>query len=167
MAVDMEINTLIDEGLAGCLDPAWLQTIAEQALAALDVAPQTELGIVIVGQEKIQQLNSEYLGTDEPTDVLAFSMLPDLTPGKEAPTDIPPFVAPPDGVLHLGEVIISYPQAAVQAAEHQHSVQREVAILLIHGILHLLGYDHDTPDLEQQMRTREAEVLSHIEEEIK
>ena len=73
------------------------------------------------------------------------------------------FPQPPDGVRHLGEVIISYPQAVIQAEEHQHSVKRELAILIIHGVLHLLGYDHETPELEQQMIAREREILSYIE----
>ena len=73
------------------------------------------------------------------------------------------FVHPPDGVLHLGEVIISYPQAVIQAEEYQHPVEREILILIIHGVLHLLGYEHDTPELELKMRAREAEILSHIE----
>ena len=69
----------------------------------------------------------------------------------------------PDGILHLGEVIISYPQAVTQAEEHQHSVKREIAVLIIHGILHLLGYEHDKPELRQQMIAREKEILSYIE----
>ena len=74
------------------------------------------------------------------------------------------FVAPPDRVLHLGEVIISYPQAVIQAEECQHSLKKELAILIIHGVLHLLGYDHDKPEPERKMRAREAEILSGIEE---
>ena len=160
----MEINVLIDDGLEGCPGVSWLQSVAEQVLAAQRADPQAELGLVIVGQEKIQQLNLKYLGRDEPTDVLAFSMLPEPVAGEEAKADLPHFVVPPDGVSHLGEVIISYPQAVIQAKEHQHSAKKEIAILIIHGILHLLGYDHDMPELEHQMRTREAEILSSIEE---
>ena len=63
-------------------------------------------------------------------------------------------------------MIISYPQAMTQAEEHQHSVKREIAILIIHGVLHLLGYEHDKPELERQMRAREAEILSCIEGEL-
>jgi probable rRNA maturation factor len=62
-------------------------------------------------------------------------------------------------------VIISYPQAVIQAAERRHPVRKEIAILIIHGILHLLGYDHDLPEPEQRMKTREAEILKIIEEE--
>ena len=72
------------------------------------------------------------------------------------------FILPPDGVRHLGEVIISCPQAASQASERHHSLEREIAILTVHGVLHLLGYEHDKPELEQAMRAKEAEILSRI-----
>ena len=160
----MEINVLIDEDLEGSLEVSWLQSVAEQALVAQDAGSRVELGLVITNQERVQQLNRSYLGKDEPTDVLAFSMLP----GEQMPgADFPPFVIPPDGVLHLGEVIISYPQAVIQAGEHQHSIKKEIAILIIHGVLHLLGYEHDKPELERRMRAREAEILSFIEGEVK
>ncbi len=153
----MEINVLIDEGLEGYLEVSWLQSVAEQALVAQDAGSKVELGLVIANQERVQQLNRSYLGKDEPTDVLAFSAR------EEIDAELPPFVQPPDGVLHLGEVIISYPQAVIQAKEHRHSVEREIAILIIHGVLHLLGYEHDKPELERQMKTREQEILSCIE----
>jgi len=161
---DMEIDVLIDEGLEGCPEVSWLHSIAEQVLVAEHADSKVELGLVIVSQEKVQQLNLKYLDRDEPTDVLAFSMLPEPATGEEAKVDLPHFVVPPDGVLHLGEVIISYPQAVIQAEEHQHSVRKEIALLITHGILHLLGYDHDGPELERQMGTRETEILSSIEE---
>ncbi len=153
----MELNVLIDEDLEPNLELDWLQSIAWQVLVAQGVGAEVEMGLVIATQERVQQLNKDYLGRDEPTDVLAFSAR------EEIGADLPPFVPPPDGVLHLGEVIISYPQAVMQAEEHQHSIKKELAILIIHGVLHLLGYEHDKPGLERQMRAREAEILSHIE----
>ena len=153
----MEISVLIDEGVEANLDSSWLQSIARQVLAAQGAGAEVEMGLVIATEERVKQLNRDYRGRDEPTDVLAFSAR------EEVGADLPPFVQPPDGVLHLGEVIISYPQAAMQAEEHQHSVKKELAILIIHGVLHLLGYEHDKPKLERQMRAREAELLSHIE----
>ena len=153
----MEINVLIDEDFAGCPEVSWLRTVAEQVLVAQNAGSNVELGLVITNQERVQQLNLSYLGRDEPTDVLAFSAV------EEAGADLPPFVTPPDGVLHLGEVIISYPQAVMQAEEHRHSVKKELAILIIHGILHLLGYEHDKPELKRLMSAREKEVLRQIE----
>ena len=155
----MEINVLIDESLEECPEASWLQRVAEQVLVAQNTDSRVELGLVIASQERVQQLNLSYLGKDEPTDVLAFSAI------EEIGADSPPFVMPPDGVLHLGEVIISYPQAVVQAEEHQHPVKREIAILIIHGILHLLGFEHDKPELKRLMSAREEEILSHIEKD--
>ena len=155
----MEINVLIDEGLEGCLEISWLQSVVEQVLVAQNAGSRVELGLVIASQERVQLLNLSYLGRDEPTDVLAFSAI------EEIGADFPPFVTPPDGVLHLGEVIISYPQAVTQAEEYQHSTKKEIAILIIHGVLHLLGYEHDKPELKRLMSAREEEILSHIEGE--
>ena len=157
----MEINVLIDEGLESNLEVSWLQSIAEQVLIAQEATSDVELSLVITSQERVRQLNRDYLGRDAPTDVLAFAMLPELS--AEGELGVPPFVTPPDGVLHLGEVIISYPQAVIQAEEHHHPIKKELAILLIHGVLHLLGYEHDKPELERQMRAREAEILSQVE----
>jgi probable rRNA maturation factor len=157
MEARMEINILVDKGVEGCPAPGWLEGIAQQVLVAQGAGAEVEFGLVIATEERVRQLNRDYRGIDEPTDVLAFSNR------QEVGADFPPFVQPPDGVLHLGEVIISYPQAAIQAEEHRHSIKKELAILIIHGVLHLLGYEHDKPQLERQMRAREAELLSYIE----
>ncbi|HEY93222.1 MAG TPA: rRNA maturation RNase YbeY [Dehalococcoidia bacterium] len=157
----MEISVLIDKDIKGNLEESWLQSVAGQVLVAHGISSRVELGLVIASQERVQQLNQSYLGRDEPTDVLAFSMLP---AEGEVGADSPTFVIPPDGVLHLGEVIISYPQAVIQAEEHQHSIKREITILIIHGVLHLLGYEDDKAEPKQRMSAREAECLSYIEE---
>ena len=156
----MEINVLIENDFDGCPETAWLQNVAEQVINALDTGSATELGLVISNQERVQELNRSYRGKDMPTDVLAFSMLPDK---QLTEADSPPFIAPPDGVLHLGEVIISFPQAVIQAREYYHTLQKEMAILIIHGILHLMGYEDERPDLKRQMAAREKEILSHVE----
>jgi probable rRNA maturation factor len=153
MPLYMEINVLIDEGFEEYLEESWLRSVAERVLVAQNADAKAEVSLVITGQEKVQQLNLRFRGRDDPTDVLAFSAV------EEAGIDFPPFIAPPDGMLHLGEVIISYPQAVAQAQERQHPVKREIAILIIHGILHLLGFEHDRPELEHIMFAREKEIL--------
>jgi len=157
----VEINVLIEEGFGEYLEEDWLQSVAERVLIAQGVSSEAELGLVIASQERIQQLNRDYLGRDRPTDVIAFPLLPESSVGG----DLLPFVPPPDGVSHLGEVIISYPQAVVQAEEQGHSIKKEITILIIHGILHLLGYEDEKPGLKRQMRAREKEILSCIEGE--
>ncbi len=152
----MEINVLIDEGVGAPLEVDWLRGIIERVLIGENAGTDVEVGLVVAGEERVRELNRSYRGKDEPTDVLAFSTL------EEIGGDSPPFVAPPDGVRHLGEVIISYPQAVMQAVERQHPVEREVALLIVHGVLHLLGYDHELPEPERRMMAREAEILSRI-----
>lgn len=152
----MEINVLIEDGVETELDADWLRGVAEQVLVGENVGPDIELGLVVASQETVHELNRRYRQRDEPTDVLAFATM------EEAGADSPPFVTPPDGIRHLGEVIVSYQQAILQAQEQQHPVKREMAILIIHGVLHLLGYDHEAPEDEQQMRARETAVLSAI-----
>ncbi len=155
MTAEMEINVLFDKGLKDCLEVSWLKAIAEQVLTAERADPSTEMGLVIASQERVKQLNKAYLGRDEPTDVLAFSMLEERDAAKQSL-----FINPPDDIAHLGEVIISYPQAVKQAEEHRHSVKRELAILIIHGVLHLLGYDHNTLKPKRLMSAREAAILN-------
>jgi probable rRNA maturation factor len=87
-------------------------------------------------------------------------MIPEPTLRKET------FVTPPDNIKHLGEVVISYPQALKQAREAKHPVKKEVAVLLIHGILHLLGYDHEKSRDEKRMKPRETAILSLIGEKM-
>ena len=154
----MEINVLIDGNFAGCPDKKWFRKIAEQVLMAQSTGENVELGLVITSQEKVQELNRTYRGVDKPTDVLAFNTNP--ATGK------PVFPTPPDGIIRLGEVIISYPQTVRQAMEREHPVKRELAILIIHGVLHLLRYDHEKPGERRTMRTREAEILSSLSGEL-
>ena len=146
------IEIFVEEEFRGVVDGGWVKRIVPQVLKDEGVAPPYEVGLVFTNSETVKQLNRDYRGVDEPTDVLAFYMLPQK---KEAP----PFALPPDGVTRLGEVIVSYPQAVEQAREQGHSPERELALLVIHGILHLLGYDHEEPEGESKMRGRERELL--------
>jgi probable rRNA maturation factor len=151
---DVEISVLFDEGFENSLPEAWLSEVAQGTLQA-EGKTNIEMGILITSQEIIQELNHRYLMEDHPTDVLSFAMLESEEGGE-------PFPCPEDGVQHLGEVIISYPQAKQQATEHGHSPKKETAVLLIHGILHLLGYDHATPEGELAMKEREAAALKLV-----
>ena len=156
----MEINVLIDGEFEECPEISWLRRVAEQVLMAQGTSPDAELGLVITGQERVQELNKHYRGKDAPTDVLAFYMIPEAEQARAGPSH---FVTPPDGVQHLGEAIVSYPQAVLQAQEHRHSIKKEIAILIIHGVLHLLGYDHEKPEQRHEMRAKEKEILNSIE----
>jgi rRNA maturation RNase YbeY len=153
----MEISILIDEEFKSQLKSAWLKNVIRQILQAEKVGTKSEVSLVLTGDEKIRELNKQYLKEDRPTDVLSFPM-------NEQIKTRTVFVNIPDGKRHLGEVIISYPQAIRQAAEHGHSTKREIIILLIHGVLHLLGYDHDIPVRKKVMNRKESAILKTIEE---
>jgi len=155
---DCQIDIQFEEPFTDIVTEALLGRAVEQTLAACGMDSTVELGLVIAGDDTVHSLNKRYRGIDDTTDVLAFAL--EETPDGDAET----FVLPPDDTSHLGEVIISYPQAARQAEEQGHSVEREIALLVIHGVLHLLGYDHDHPEAEQRMKAVEAKVLSRIED---
>lgn len=157
----MDINVLFDEGFEDCLEESWLESIAGRVLTVEGVSEESQLSLVVVGQDRIQQLNKIYLGRDGPTDVISFPMISEQSEGE---TGI--FITPPDGIQHLGEVVISYPQAVIQAEEQHHNVKKEIAILVVHGVLHLLGYDHDIPDLVKDMKARETEIIKMIEDKL-
>jgi probable rRNA maturation factor len=145
-----EVSILIEPPFRGCLDRAALRRLAVRVLKSEGVAPPAEVGLVVTDDETVRDLNRRYRSLDEPTDVLAF--------GHEATSE--PFITPPDGVRRLGEVILSYPTAERQAVQAGHSVQQEAAHLTVHGILHLLGYDHEDPGDDRRMRAREGQLLA-------
>src|SRR4030043_30114 len=147
-----EINISVKQNLNLCLNENRLQVIVLKTLEAEGIVSSAEIGLVITDSKTIQKLNRTYRGDDKSTDVLAFHMTPSTNQKTEHP-----FVDPPDGVHHLGEVVISYPQAVKQAQQQGNSIERELALLIVHGVLHLLGYDHELPLEDQQMRTKERQ----------
>jgi len=132
---------------------AWLRAIARRVLAAEGVAGPAHLGIVVSDDETVRGLNQRFLGLDEPTDVLSFGL---------AGTGEAPFALPPEEAASLGEIVIAYPTALRQAEEAGQAVEAEVARLLVHGLLHLLGHDHERPQDERVMRRREEEILTTL-----
>jgi probable rRNA maturation factor len=150
--VKEQIGIHVEREFRELMDSGWVRKIARQILKAEGVAPPYEVSLVFTDSKTVRHLNRGYRGVDKPTDVLAFNMLPQQ--GVDSS-----FALPPDGVTRLGEVIISYPQAIEQAKEQGHSPERELALLIIHGILHLLDYDHEEPEEESEMREKERELL--------
>lgn len=146
------VDLQVDDAYLAQTPEAQLLAIVEATLrheSAVDV----ELSLVIAGDELLQQLNRDYRGIDAPTDVLSFSAQED---GAE---DGPAFVTAPEAEAYLGDVIISYPMAERQAAAAGHPVQDELCLLAVHGVLHLLGYDHATPEEESAMWAVQDEIL--------
>ena len=140
-------------------------------LRTLDVAlpeQSCQLSLAICDDETIQQLNREYRGKEEVTDVLAFSTQHagpwqgEVQQPKESYVEDTPFILPPEETNHLGEVIISLPQAHRQALEPNNTFEKEIALLVVHGILHLLGYDHQIPEERSAMEKKQLEALTSI-----
>ena len=118
-----------------------------------DLDDMTEVDITIVDDEEIHQLNRDYRGVDRPTDVLSFAL-------DEDDEDEPELL---EGQLHLlGDIIISAETATRQAEEFGHGLEREIVYLAVHGLLHLLGYDHMVEEDKVIMRAKEEEALSAI-----
>ena len=147
-----QIGIYAEDEFRALVEGGRVRKVVRQVLKAEGVPSPYEVSLVFTDSETVRQLNREYRGVDEATDVLAFYMLPQKVADSS-------FVLPPDGVTRLGEVIISYPQALAQANEQGHSLEKELALLVIHGILHLLGYDHEESGEERKMRAREKELL--------
>jgi len=135
------------------------------ALVASSAEDGASVSIVIAGDELVRELNDTHRGLDEHTDVLAFSFTHEGDYyGEERPSaaDDQGFVLPPGESEPLGEVIVSYPQAQRQAESAGHSLDQELTVLLIHGVLHLLGHDHMEPGDEAIMKPLEAQALAAL-----
>ena len=118
-----------------------------------DLDDMTEVDITIVDDEEINQLNRDYRNVDRPTDVLSFAL-------DEDDEDEPELL---EGQLHLlGDIIISAETATRQAEEFGHGLEREIVYLAVHGLLHLLGYDHMVEEDKVVMRAKEEEALRAI-----
>ena len=135
--MSVEINN--ESGIE--VDESRMLRLAAFVLESLHVHPDTELGIMLVDEAAIERLHVQWMDEPGPTDVLSFPM-DELRPGRiDAQT--------PAGLL--GDVVICPQVAEVQAEAAGHDLQQEVSVLLTHGMLHLLGFDHATPDEEAEM----------------
>lgn len=128
--------------------------MAEKVLHKLG-QPEAEISLSFISDRRIQSLNRIYRGKDQPTDVLAFSLANSKQVKVKKKGDRPP-------PLFLGDVVISVPTARRQARERRHSLRREIAWLMIHGILHLLGYDHEKAADARRMRRKERVLLRQL-----
>ncbi len=115
--------------------------------------------IVIVDEEEIRRLNREIRSIDEVTDVLSFPSLEDIKGVKLQKEDFPADIDEEDN-LFLGSIAICEKRAREQAEEYGHGFEREINYLAVHGLCHLLGYDHMTEEDKREMRTKEERILS-------
>ena len=146
---------------------SWVEEVVVLALKAADAPEDGGVSVVFAGDDVVRELNREHRGLDETTDVLAFSFAHEGEyygePDERVPVDeMPGFTLPPGQPEPLGEVIVSHPQAVRQADAAGRGVREELAALLAHGVLHLLGYDHMEPDEEAVMKALEARIMADV-----
>lgn len=126
----------------------WIEKIAERSLKILNIADPTDFSIELGTDEEIRALNRDYLGFDKPTDVLSFP-----SGGEKDPET---------GVDYLGDIFISYSRASDQAAKAGHSLEAEIGLLTIHGILHLFGHDHANDHEKKLMWELQEKILNSL-----
>jgi probable rRNA maturation factor len=152
---DIEIQ--IDDDYAALVDAENLRAAAAAALQA-NAVEDAELTIVVTSDAAVQQLNRDYRGIDAPTDVLSFA-----AQDRDGAQDLalPPELAA-EVDRYLGDIIIAYPYTVQQAAHFGNSPAAELRLMVVHGVLHLLGSDHDTPEAEAEMWARQERVLAQF-----
>lgn len=129
------------------------------ALAAQGVEAPCEINVLLTDDDGIHAINQEMRGVDRPTDVLSFPMF-DLTPGDKPQEE---WADPDTGLVPLGDMALSLERVEAQAEEYGHSRQRELSYLVVHSVLHLLGYDHlDEGPQKAQMRQREDAIMAQL-----
>ncbi len=153
---------------AFAVDEQSLERIAVDTLRLQNCCANVQIGITLVDDNTIQDLNRKYRNIDRATDVLSFPMI-DYSGFEEDPllfwadsnrarldTDLL------SGEILLGDIVLSIPTAIRNAALYGHRPEREIAYLTVHGMLHLLGYDHEREEDRQRMRSAEEEILSRL-----
>jgi probable rRNA maturation factor len=153
--MEMELNVQPENLLLPLKAKETVQNVLQQAADLLELGPEVEISVLLVDNETIRSLNRDYRNKDAATDVLSFPM-EEAMDGEPEPIVIG---GPTDRLL--GDLVISVEMAVAQAAEFGHSLERELAFLSVHGLLHLLGYDHE-PEMEAaaKMQAEEKRILS-------
>lgn len=129
-----------------------LEKVVEQTLKVENIPQHAEVSLCLTDNEYIKQLNLKYRGINSPTDVLSFPMYDtfsreDLLKEEE---------------LLLGDIVISVEKARSQSKDFAHSFEREIGYLTVHGMLHLLGYDHDCEESKKNMRAKEEYIMEKL-----
>ncbi len=139
-----------DAGYA--VDAARMAEAAQTVLQQHRIDPASEITVVVADDETVRKLNAEYRGVDSVTDVLSFPADP-----------LPPELAGEiDDAPYLGDIVIAYPYATAQAASLGHDAADSLTLLVAHGTLHLLGYDHDTPERRAEMWAAQERALTAL-----
>jgi probable rRNA maturation factor len=153
LALELDVATSYELDV----DSAMLESVLTRALAAQGVVGSVAVSLVVTDDAELRDLNRQYRGIDLPTDVLSFSQ-DDSGPGQEREL----FPTVESVARPLGDVIISGDRVREQARDYGHTERRELAYLAVHGLLHLLGFDHETEDDKREMRSAEEAALETI-----
>jgi probable rRNA maturation factor len=153
----IQIGIQIDDAYVSLVDGENLQAVAVATLVANGI-DDAEVTIVVTSDEAVQQLNRDYRGIDAPTDVLSFAS---QEGESEVDLALPPELAA-ELDRYLGDIIIAYPYTIQQAAHFASTPAAELRLMVVHGLLHLLGDDHDTAEAEAEMWARQEEVLAQF-----
>jgi probable rRNA maturation factor len=141
------IDVLVREPFSSSTLEELARQTAGKALAHEGQPETLDLTIVMSDDEELRTLNHQFMEIDAPTDVLSF-------PSDE--------VDPESGERYLGDIILSIPRAREQATQGDHSIEAEIQLLIVHGVLHLLGYDHADPAQKARMWSVQAEILKEL-----
>ena len=138
---------------------AFIRKVIRTALAAEGLEHPCEVDVLLTNDEVIHQINLDMRQVDRPTDVLSFPEF-ELTPGELPGVED---ADPGTGLVPLGDMVLSMERVQAQAKEYGHSNRRELAYLVVHSVLHLLGYDHlDEGPMKAQMREREEVIMAEL-----
>ena len=138
-----------------------LQRVMEQVLADEGIEMEVTVGVTLVEPERIREINRDFRRVDSVTDVLSFPMIDGML-AEASPAALLGCVDPETGALELGDLVICPARAAEQAEDYGHSLQREMGYLCAHGMLHLLGYDHEDEDERAVMPQKEEKALAAL-----
>ena len=150
----VQIDFSVENGLAAQWDEPRIGALVREIVGReLPAGNQYRISLHLVSDATIRELNHEHRATDSHTDVLSFPL--------HDPSGMR-FVLPPGQPINLGDVVVSYPRAVVQAHEFGHSTARELGYLVAHGTLHILGFDHEQELDRKRMRRAEEEALAPL-----
>ena len=148
----LQVHLRIDSAFAEKAKRSSLRQAVRTAFESTGEKRSGELTLVITDDTQVKKLNQAYRGVDAMTDVLAF--------GDSLVADS--FVQSPEVPIYFGDIVISYPRSVEQATAHGHPVEEELSLLVIHGVLHLLGYDHEKESGRERMWLVQSTALARL-----
>jgi probable rRNA maturation factor len=141
------VDFVIKKKFQSMIDVTHFKHVIELVFAEMKIHPIPGISVLITDNKEIKSLNDQYRGVNQPTDVLSFNN---------------EYIEPDTGQKHLGDIAISYPFAQKQAEAGSNPVTQELELLLVHGCLHLLGFDHDSDVSQQKMWEIQKSILKQL-----